>query len=79
MRAILPWPGAGWPCSDAAGYVEVWRTGQAALLLTRHVEHKAQLLRHGSLLFENEDWLLLRRSPESADDGAQVTRSGHAD
>ena len=66
--------------ADAAGYVEVWRTGQAALLLTRHVEHKAQLLRHGSLLFENEDWLLLRRSPSAAADGdAQATRSGHAD
>lgn len=66
--------------ADAAGYMDVWRTEQAALLLTRHVEHKAQLLRYGSLLFENEDWLLLRRSlPVSADGGTQATRSGHAD
>ena len=47
--------------ADATGYMEVWRTEQAALLLTRHVEHKALLLRYGALLFENEDWLLLRR------------------
>lgn len=66
--------------AGATGYMDIWRTEQATLLLTRHVEHKAQLLRHGSLLFENEDWLLLRRSlPVSADGGAQATRSGHAD
>lgn len=65
--------------ADAGGYMDIWRTEQAALLLTRHVEHKAQLLRYGSLLFENEDWLLLRRSPVSTDDGAQATRRGHAD
>ena len=47
--------------ADVTGYMEVWRTEQAALLLTRHVEHKALLLRYGALLFENEDWLLLRR------------------
>ena len=66
--------------ADGAGYMDVWRTEQAALLLTRHVEHKAQLLRYGSLLFENEDWLLLRRSlPPAADGKAQTMRSGHAD
>ena len=65
--------------ADATGYMEVWRTEQAALLLTRHVEHKALLLRYGALLFENEDWLLLRRSPVAADADAQVTRSGYAD
>ncbi|MCI7508301.1 hypothetical protein, partial [Desulfovibrio piger] len=66
--------------ADATGYMDIWRTEQAALLLTRHVEHKTQLLRHGFLLFENEDWLLLRRSlPVSADGGVQATRSGHAD
>lgn len=66
--------------ADGAGYMDVWRTEQAALLLTRHVEHKAQLLRYGSLLFENEDWLLLRRSLSPAADGkAQTMRSGHAD
>ena len=65
--------------ADATGYMEVWRTEQAALLLTRHVEHKALLLRYGALLFENEGWLLLRRSPVAADADAQVTRSGYAD
>ena len=73
--------------AHATGYMEVWRTEQAALLLTRHVEHKALLLRYGALLFENEDWLLLRRSPGqggaldavAADADAQATRSGYAD
>ena len=66
--------------ADGAGYMDVWRTEQAALLLTRHVEHKAQLLRYGSLLFENEDWLLLRRSlPPAADGKAQTMRCVHAD
>lgn len=66
--------------ADAAGYMDVWRTERAALLLTRHVEHKARLLRYGSLLFENEDWLLLRRSlPAAADGEAQTMRNGHAD
>ena len=66
--------------ADGTGYMDVWRTEQAALLLTRHVEHKAQLLCYGSLLFENEDWLLLRRSlPPAADGKAQTMRSGHAD
>ena len=86
--SIMPptriWPGAGWPCNTAwrpmpPAIWEVWRTEQAALLLTRHVEHKALLLRYGALLFENEDWLLLRRSPVAADADAQVTRSGYAD
>ena len=65
--------------ADVTGYIKVWRTEQAALLLTRHVEHKALLLRYGVLLFENEDWLLLRRSSVAADADAQVTRSGYAD
>lgn len=43
------------------GYVDVWLREEAPLLLTRHVEHRQQLLRCGSLLFENGDWLLLRR------------------
>lgn len=50
---------------EGDGYVDVWLREAAPLLLTRHVEHRQQLLRCGSLLFENEDWLLLRRTAQA--------------
>lgn len=60
----------------AGGYVDVWRTEGAPLLLTRHVEDKARLSRYGDVLFENGDWLLLRRALAP---GTEKTRNENAD
>lgn len=43
------------------GWITVWKEGEAPLLLTRNVEYRESLLAVGDILFENAEWLLLRR------------------
>ncbi|MBQ9453251.1 MAG: hypothetical protein IJU65_08190 [Desulfovibrio sp.] len=47
--------------ADPLGWIAVWKEGEAPLLLTRNVEAREALLGMGDLLFENAQWLLLRR------------------
>ncbi|MBO5491183.1 MAG: hypothetical protein J5960_07155 [Desulfovibrio sp.] len=47
--------------ADPRGWITLWKDGEAPLLLTRNVDCREELLGAGDLLFENAEWLLLRR------------------